>query len=95
MLSLNCVTTLATIRRNALRWLTPPPRLQLSEWIEAFIRLPERVSALLGAIKFYPYQREVADAVSDPEVVGPFLLPFAKLADQRAVLNPAREHRDP
>jgi hypothetical protein len=41
--------TLAGIRRNALRSLIPPPRLQLSEWIEgnvacrkAFGVAPER-----------------------------------------------------
>jgi hypothetical protein len=38
--------TLAAIRRNALRSLIPPPRLQLSEWIESNIKLSEGVSAL-------------------------------------------------
>jgi hypothetical protein len=33
-------------QRAALRSLIPPPRLQLSKWIEANIRLPEGVSAL-------------------------------------------------
>ena len=40
------VTDISNIRRNALRSLIPPPRLQLSEWIESNIRLPEGVSAL-------------------------------------------------
>lgn len=56
------------IRSNALRSLIPPPRLQLSEWIETNIRLPEGVSALPGAIRLYPYQRGIADAISDPEI---------------------------
>jgi phage terminase large subunit GpA-like protein len=56
------------IRRNALRSLIPPPRLQLSDWIEANIKLPEGVSASPGAIRLYPYQREIADAISDPEI---------------------------
>jgi hypothetical protein len=30
--------------------------------------LPEGVSALPGAIRLYPYQREIADAISDPEI---------------------------
>src|SRR4029453_9789068 len=34
---------------SALRSLIPPPRLQLSQWIESNIRLPESVSALPGA----------------------------------------------
>jgi hypothetical protein len=37
---------LTAIRTRALRSLIPPPRLQLSEWIESNIRLPEGVSAL-------------------------------------------------
>jgi hypothetical protein len=48
------MTALVTIRRNALRSLIPPPRIALSEWIETNIRLPEGVSALLGAIRLYP-----------------------------------------
>lgn len=40
---------LATIRTRALAALIPPPRLRLSTWIEANIRLPEGVSALPGA----------------------------------------------
>ena len=54
---------LAKIRANALRSLVPPPRLKLSEWIEANIRLPEGVSALPGAVRLWPYQREIADAI--------------------------------
>lgn len=56
------------MRGNALSALIPPPRLRLSDWIEHNIRLPESVSALPGAIRLYPYQREIADAISDPEV---------------------------
>ena len=40
----------------------------LSEWIEANIRLPEGVSALPGAVRLWPYQREIADAISDPAI---------------------------
>jgi phage terminase large subunit GpA-like protein len=55
-------------RRRAMRALIPPPRLQLSEWIETHLRLPEGVSALPGRVKLWPYQREIADAISDPEL---------------------------
>lgn len=55
-------------RRRALRALVPPPRLQLSEWIETHMRLPEGVSALPGRVTLWPYQREIADAISDPEL---------------------------
>jgi phage terminase large subunit GpA-like protein len=58
------MTALATIRRTALRSLIPPPRLRLSGWIEANIKLPEGVSALPGPVRLWPYQRGIADAVS-------------------------------
>ena len=60
------MTTIADIRRAALRSLIPPPRLKLSKWIEANIKLPQGVSALPGAVRLWPYQREIADAISDP-----------------------------
>jgi phage terminase large subunit GpA-like protein len=69
----------ATIRRAALRSLIPPPRLQLSEWIEKNVRLPEGVSALPGAIRLYPYQREIADAISDPEIERVTMVKAARL----------------
>lgn len=53
---------------NALRSLIPPPRLQLSDWIEREIVLPEGTSALPGRVKLYPFQRAIADAISDPEI---------------------------
>ena len=59
---------LADIRRNALRSLIPPPRVPLSEWIEHNIKLPEGVSALPGRVRLWPYQREIADAISDPAI---------------------------
>jgi hypothetical protein len=59
---------LDTIRARALRSLIPPPRLRLSDWIEANIKLPEGVSALPGAARLWPYQTEIADAISDPEI---------------------------
>ena len=54
------------VRTRALAAPIPPPRLQLSQWIEKNIRLPEGVSALPGAVRLWPYQREIADAISDP-----------------------------
>lgn len=55
-------------RRRAFRALIPPPRLRLSEWIETHMRLPEDVSALPGRVTLWPYQRDIADAISDPEI---------------------------
>lgn len=57
---------IADVRRRAMLALVPPPRLALSEWIEGEMRLPEGVSALPGRVRLWPYQREIADAISDP-----------------------------
>jgi phage terminase large subunit GpA-like protein len=62
------MSTLDTVRANSLRSLVPPRRFALSEWIEANIVLPEGSSALPGPIRLYRYQREIADAISDPAV---------------------------
>lgn len=59
---------LATIRRNALASLRPPPKLTLSDWIERNVMLPSDVSALPGPVRLWPFQREIADAIGDPSV---------------------------
>jgi Phage terminase large subunit (GpA) len=59
-------TLLATVRRLALGALIPPLRLHLSKWIERELVLPEGVSALPGAVRLWPYQREIANAIKDP-----------------------------
>lgn len=56
------------IRAKALRSLIPPPRLRLSNWIEANIKLPEGSTALPGPVRLWPYQREIADAISAPAI---------------------------
>jgi hypothetical protein len=40
---------LEQVRARALRSLIPPPRLRLSEWIEANIVLPASISATQGS----------------------------------------------
>ncbi len=55
-----------TMMAAALSALRPPPRLKLSDWAEETIVLPEDVSALPGPIRLYPFQRGIADAISDP-----------------------------
>jgi phage terminase large subunit GpA-like protein len=59
---------IADVRRAAMRSLIPPPRLRLSEWIEREMHLPEGVSATPGAVRLWPWQVGIADAISDPEV---------------------------
>jgi phage terminase large subunit GpA-like protein len=41
-------------------------RLPLSQWIETNLALPDDVSARPGSVRLYPYQRGIADAISDP-----------------------------
>ena len=55
-------------RRTALASLKPPPRLNLSQWMESAMRLPEGVSATPGPVRLWPYQRAIADAISDPTI---------------------------
>lgn len=60
------MATIESIRRTALRAMIPPPRLRLSDWIEAEILLPDGVTAQPGPVRLWPFQREIADAIGDP-----------------------------
>lgn len=60
--------TIDAVKARALSALIPPPRLRLSEWIEANLNLPEGVSAQPGPIRLWPFQREIADAIGDPMI---------------------------
>ena len=63
---MDSLDSLAPIRARALGMLRPPPRLQLSKWIEGEMRLPAGVSSSPGRVRLWPYQRGIADAISDP-----------------------------
>jgi len=73
------------VRRHlSRRHLTPPPKLKLADWIEQNIVLPEGLTALPGKVRLWPYQRGIADAISDPEferitVVKPVRVGFTML----------------
>ncbi|WP_244314580.1 phage terminase large subunit family protein [Paracoccus sp. TD-10] len=76
------------IRREAMQALRPPPKLRLSDWIEANVRLPEGVSAQPGPVRLWPFQREIADAIGDPFIervtlVKPVRVGFGASADFR------------
>ncbi len=62
------MTTLAELRQAAFAALRPPQRLPLSAWIERRLVLPEGTSAQPGKVRLWPYQREIADAISDGEI---------------------------
>ena len=46
----------------------PSPHLPLSAWIEEHLRLPEGLAAGFGRIRLWPFQRGIADAISDPTI---------------------------
>lgn len=73
------MATITEVRSRALRSLIPPPRLRLSTWIEQNIRLPEGTSALPGPVRLWAYQREIADAISDPAIERVTLVKAARL----------------
>jgi phage terminase large subunit GpA-like protein len=56
------------VRVRALRALVPPPRLQLGDWIEQHLVLPQSTSALPGKVRLWPYQRAIAEAIGDPTI---------------------------
>lgn len=56
------------MRLRARRALIPPARIPLSEWIEQEIKLPASLTSLPGAVHLYPFQRGMADAMSDPRI---------------------------
>lgn len=60
--------SLDRVRGVALRALVPPPRLVLSEWIERNLVIPGDVSSLPGAVRLWPFQRGIADAIGDPMI---------------------------
>lgn len=47
---------------------TPPSRIDLAEWIEGNVVLPEGMTETSGLVTLWPYQRGICDAISDPEV---------------------------
>ena len=55
----------ATITRALARF-RPPLRLPLSQWIEQKMKLPDGLVAKGGEVRLWPFQRGIADAMTDP-----------------------------
>lgn len=68
-----------TMMATALSSLRPPPRLKLSDFIEQEMELPDDVAALPGKIRLYPFQRGIADAISDPLLTRVTVLKSARI----------------
>jgi phage terminase large subunit GpA-like protein len=73
------MTTIAEVRTRSLAQLFPPERLPLSGWIERELVLPDGVTALPGRVRLWPFQRAIADAISDPLVERVTLVKSARL----------------
>lgn len=59
------MASIEEIYANSMRHLMPPPRLNLADWIEANVKLPD-TAAQPGPVRLWPPQRGIADAISDP-----------------------------
>ena len=73
------MTTINVALKRAFRSLIPPARLQLSEWLEKNIVLPEGDNYQSGPLKLYEYQKEIADAISDPSIERVTLLKASRI----------------
>jgi phage terminase large subunit GpA-like protein len=67
------------VASRAVAGLVPPPRLRLSDWIEANLRLPQGVSSMPGKVKLWPHQIGIADAISDPRIVRVSVIKSARI----------------
>jgi phage terminase large subunit GpA-like protein len=70
---------MSTMEAATLALFVPPPRLELSTWIESNIRLPDGLSATPGPMQLWPWQRQIADAISDPEIERVTLLKASRI----------------
>ena len=67
------------LRRDALACLRPPPKLRLSEWVEANVHLPSSIAATPGRMGLWPHQRAIADSIGDPTVERVTVLKSARI----------------
>ncbi len=69
----------STALNRALEALTPPQEMSLSQWIEASIVLPASLTAVPGAMRLYPYQKQIADCIGDAELERVTLVKAARI----------------
>ena len=55
------------LAKHVLGLYAPPQRLRLASWIENNIVLPGG-NAVPGPMRLWPYQKAIADAISDPTI---------------------------
>lgn len=76
--------------RKLIRTLAPPPKLTISQWADRYRRLSPESSAEPGLWRTdrAPYQREIMDAVSDPDVEAVVLMTSAQVGKALAIDTP-------
>ena len=77
------------LRAEALRVLTPPPKLTVSEWADTYRRLSPESSAEPGQFRTTraEYQRGIMDAVNDPRVERVVLMTSAQIGKTAVLEN--------
>jgi len=86
---LSAATKMGRLRREALRVLTPPPRLTISQWADRYRRLSPESSAEPGQFRTSraEYQRGIMDAVTDPAVERVVLMTSAQIGKTAMLEN--------
>ncbi|OLS34207.1 terminase [Alkalihalophilus pseudofirmus] len=76
--------------------LSPPPDLTVSEWADAYRKLSSESSAEPGQWRTdrAPYQRDILDAVNDPEVEKLIIMASAQVGKTEIILNAVGYHID-
>lgn len=64
---------------STLKLLKPPPRLSLSDWADRYAYLSVESSAEAGKWKTLPYQKEIMDAITDPNIEQVWLMKSARI----------------
>ncbi|MEC2074577.1 phage terminase large subunit family protein [Metabacillus fastidiosus] len=89
-------TTVLLFRDIIKETLSPPPDLTVSEWADAYRKLSSESSAEPGQWRTdrAPYQREIMDAVNDPEVEKIVIMSSAQVGKTELILNTLGYHID-
>lgn len=74
---------------KASKVLKPPPKLTVSEWADSYRRLSSEASAEPGQWRTEraPYQKEIMDAVNDPEIEKVIIMSSAQIGKTELILN--------
>lgn len=70
---------------EAIKAWTPPPRLDLADWADRFFVLSAESAAEPGRWKTLPYQREILNAFTDPDIERVTLMKSARVGYTKAL----------